>query len=180
MMDNRQELASLFANHGYTDFRWFDPHDIVVAHWVRMKCTYGCGSYGRVASCPPNVPSVSDCRAFFDEYSTAVLFHFEKAVNEPEDRRAWSKETNQTLLKLERAVFLSGHERTFLLFMDSCHLCAECTGTREACKQPRSSRPSPEGMAVDVFSTVRRCGYPIQVLTDYDQPMNRYAFLLIE
>jgi len=35
-------------------------------------------------------------------------------------------------------------------------------------------------MAVDVFSTARRCGYPIQVLTDYDQPMNRYALLLIE
>jgi hypothetical protein len=35
-------------------------------------------------------------------------------------------------------------------------------------------------MAVDVFSTVRQIGYPIQVLVDYSQTMNRYAFLLIE
>jgi hypothetical protein len=35
-------------------------------------------------------------------------------------------------------------------------------------------------MAVDVFATVRPLGYPIQVLTRYDQAMNRYAFLLIE
>jgi hypothetical protein len=35
-------------------------------------------------------------------------------------------------------------------------------------------------MAMDVFSTVRQCGYPIEVLSDYSQPMNRYAFLLIE
>jgi hypothetical protein len=35
-------------------------------------------------------------------------------------------------------------------------------------------------MAVDVFSTVRRIGYPIEVLADYRQAMNRYAFLLIE
>jgi hypothetical protein len=35
-------------------------------------------------------------------------------------------------------------------------------------------------MAVDVFTTVRKLGYPIQVLQDYDQAMNRYAFLLIE
>jgi hypothetical protein len=35
-------------------------------------------------------------------------------------------------------------------------------------------------MAMDVFATVRKLGYPIEVLTDYDQAMNRYAFLLIE
>jgi hypothetical protein len=35
-------------------------------------------------------------------------------------------------------------------------------------------------MAMDVFATVRKIGYPIQVLSDYSQEMNRYAFLLIE
>ena len=33
-------------------------------------------------------------------------------------------------------------------------------------------------MAVDVYSTVLRAGYPIEVLSDYNQAMNRYAFLL--
>lgn len=41
-------------------------------------------------------------------------------------------------------------------------------------------RPSPEGMAVDVYTTVRQFGFPIQVLADYAQAMNRYAFLLVE
>jgi hypothetical protein len=35
-------------------------------------------------------------------------------------------------------------------------------------------------MAMDVFSTVKKIGYPIEVLADYDRAMNRYAFLLIE
>jgi hypothetical protein len=35
-------------------------------------------------------------------------------------------------------------------------------------------------MAMDVYSTVRRAGYPIEVLPDYDRAMNRYSFLLIE
>jgi len=35
-------------------------------------------------------------------------------------------------------------------------------------------------MAVDVFETVRKIGYPIEVLYDYSQEMNRYAFLLIK
>ncbi len=179
-MNNHAELEALFAKHGYTDFKWIKPKDIVVSQWVRMKCTFGCANYGRNASCPPNVPPVSECRRFFDEYSTAVILHFEKKVDKPEDRHAWSIGVNQELLKLERAVFLSGHQRAFLLFMDSCSLCADCPGVREECKNPKSARPSPESMAVDVFSTVRQYDYPIEVLSDYSQAMNRYAFLLIE
>jgi predicted metal-binding protein len=53
-------------------------------------------------------------------------------------------------------------------------------GARSECKEPRSARPTPEAMAVDVFSTVRKIGYPIEVLSDYRQAMNRYAFLMIE
>jgi predicted metal-binding protein len=64
--------------------------------------------------------------------------------------------------------------------MDSCCICDDCPGVREECKNPRAARPSPESMAVDVFSTVRRYGYPIEVLSEYSQAMDRYAFLLIE
>ena len=59
-MDNRENLEALFAKHGVDDYRWIDPKDIVVAQWVRMKCMFGCGSYGRNASCPPNLPSWKD------------------------------------------------------------------------------------------------------------------------
>lgn len=38
----------------------------------------------------------------------------------------------------------------------------------------------PEGLAVDVFSTARKCGYDINVLTDYGQAMNRFGILLVE
>jgi predicted metal-binding protein len=87
---------------------------------------------------------------------------------------------NKRLLKLEREVFLANNPKTFLLFMDSCSLCKECAGTRDKCKNKRLARPSPESMAVDVYSTVKQIGYPIEVLKDYSKTMNRYAFLLIE
>jgi hypothetical protein len=35
-------------------------------------------------------------------------------------------------------------------------------------------------MAVDVYGTVLRAGYPIEVLSDYKKTMNRYAFLLVD
>ena len=35
-------------------------------------------------------------------------------------------------------------------------------------------------MGIDVYATARDIGYPIQVLRDYKETMNRYAFLMIE
>jgi len=36
-----------------------------------------------------------------------------------------------------------------------------------------------DAMAVDVYSTVRQFGFPISVKTDYQQAMDRYAFLMV-
>lgn len=179
-MVHQKELNKKILKHGFSDFKWIDPRKIVVAEWVRMKCLFGCQEFGKTASCPPHVPSVAACQKFFKEYSEGVVFHFEKKVAKPEDRFAWTKKINLKLLKLEREIFISGFEKAFLLFMDSCNICTECPGKRELCKSPRLSRPTPEAMAVDVFSTVRKIGYPIKVLSNYGQAMNRYAFLLIE
>jgi hypothetical protein len=41
-------------------------------------------------------------------------------------------------------------------------------------------RPEADALGVDVYTTVRKLGYPIEVLSDYKQAMNRYAFLLID
>jgi predicted metal-binding protein len=179
-MADRAQLEALFAEQGYQDYRWIDPQEIVVANWVRMKCMFGCGEYGNNASCPPNVPSVDACREFFREYRTAAVFHFAKRLVDPDSRHDWTREVNKELSKLERAVFVAGYPRAFLLFMDSCELCRDCTGDRDSCRQPRQSRPTPEAMAMDVFSTVRKIGYPIEVLPDTGQTMNRYAFLMVE
>jgi len=173
-------LEKLFAKHGFSDYRWLDPAEIVVAEWVRMKCLYGCREYGRNAACPPNAPPVAECARFFREYKRAAVFHFAKTVDRPEDRHAWGRKLNLDLLKLEQEVFKSGFVKAFLLFFDSCGVCLECVGSRTACKEPKLSRPTADAMAVDVFTTVRKLGYPIEVLSEYDQEMNRYAFLLIE
>jgi predicted metal-binding protein len=175
-----KKLEEMFKKYGYDDYQWINPKGIVVAQWARMKCMFGCKNFGKCGTCPPNTPSVEECEAFFRGYKTGVVFHFGKRVARPEDRFAWTRKVNLKLLNLEREVFLSGYYKAFLLFMDSCYLCASCPGVREKCKNPKMSRPTPESMAVDVFATVRKIGYPIKVLYDYSQEMNRYAFLLIE
>jgi predicted metal-binding protein len=178
-MSSLKNLETLFVEHGFNDYKWIDPKDVVVSQWVRMKCTYGCSSYGQCAACPPNTPSVSECRELFDEYSDIALFHLSIELDNPEDRHEVMKELSMKLLKLERAVFLSGNVKAFMLPADNCSICDECVSSREDCKQKKLSRPPPEAMAVDVFSTAKGVGYPIEVLADYDQTMNRYAILLV-
>jgi predicted metal-binding protein len=170
---DRRSLESAFEKHGCTDFKWIDPKEIVTAQWVRVKCMYGCEDYGRRACCPPNAPSVSECRQFFDEYRTGVIFHFAIARRNAGEQRSWARKVNR-LISLEKDVFLLGYERAFMLLMGTCSLCKECTGIRDECKHPV------DAFAVDVYSTVRKYGFPIQVLTDHSDTMNRYAFLLVE
>ena len=173
-------LGRLFEEQGFSDFKWIPAESIIVGQWVRIKCMFGCGDYGKNASCPPNVPSISECERFFYEYKDAVIFRFEKRFDDPNDRHVWSKQINTELMELERRVFLAGNHKAFLLLIDGCSLCVDCPGERQNCKQPKLARPTPEAMGIDVYATVRGAGYPIQVCADYSQVTNRYAFLLIE
>ena len=45
--EKRQALDAIFRKKGYTDYKWIDPRKIIVAQWVRLKCQFGCGEYGR-------------------------------------------------------------------------------------------------------------------------------------
>jgi len=178
-IEQRKQVEDIIKVHNYTDYKWIDPKKIVVSQWVRMKCMFGCGEYGRGGACPPQTPSVAECKEFFNEYEDAVIIHFEGLMDKPKDRHAWSAKINAKLVQLERAVFTEGFERAFQMFMDSCCFCKDCTGRRETCEQPRMARPAPEAMAVDVYSTVRQAGFTINVLSNYDQKMNRFAFLMV-
>jgi len=179
-MNTREKIEEIVEKHNVNDFKWMDPNKFVVGQWVRMKCMYGCGEYGKTATCPPNVPSIAECKEFFKEYTSALVIHFEKSVEKPEDRHDWSKNINSQLLELEREIFISGHRKAFLLFLDSCTFCDGCPAKLEKCKDPKKARPTPESLGIDVYATVRQIGYTIEVLYDFSQTMNRYAFLLIE
>ena len=179
-MGDRPSVESILARHPFPDYRWLDSGQIVVSQWVRMKCQFGCPHYGRAAACPPNTPSVDECRRFFTEYRHALLFHIEMTAPEACARRAWSARTNQALVDLERDVFLAGFPRAFALFTDACHLCEECVPKRADCRQPALARPSATGMSVDVFGTARNQGWEIEVLTEPSAPVNYFAFLLVE
>lgn len=178
-MVDRQAVEALVRKHGFADFRWISGNEVQVRRWVRFKCLFGCGSYGKNACCPPEVPSVAECRELFGEYGQVLILQIRGKLDDPKLREEWSREMNLELLSLERDVFLAGHHKVFLLFMDECRLCDACPGMRTECRKPLMARPCAEALAVDVFSTVRNAGFHLEVLTGHDQEMNRYAFLLV-
>jgi len=113
-------------------------------------------------------------------YDRVAVIHIPAEVG-GEELRAWKREINTKLLGLEREVFLAGFHKAIVLFAADCSLCPDdCVPDPRNCRHPRRSRPTPEALGVDVFGTVRKLGYPIEVLTDRSQLMNRYAFLLVE
>jgi predicted metal-binding protein len=126
------------------------------------------------------VPSFAECLKFFREYEHIAVFHFEKKLDKHDLRREWNKEVSDVLLAIERDVFLLGYYKALMLFMSSCVECPECVPKKEDCRHPERNRPTAEALCMDVYATVRKIGYPIEVVTDYKDMMNRYAFLLIE
>jgi len=174
-----KNVAQILARHELGDYRVIEATGIEIAEWVRMKCRYGCSYYGKSAASPPNNPSIAECRDLVASYEQAVVFRFSRVLADPEERHEWTRGINWSLHAAEREVFLAGYYKAFVLFVDPCNFCDECVSERRECQHPKRSRPSPEGLGIDVFETVRRAGYPIEVLPDYDAEMNRYGILLL-
>jgi predicted metal-binding protein len=84
------------------------------------------------------------------------------------------------LLETEKQIFLQGYQKAFLLNQTCCGICKDCSGSRIDCRDKRSSRPSPEAFAVDVYQTVRSVGMEINVVSKNPSEINRFAFILID
>jgi predicted metal-binding protein len=175
-----KQIEKLARAHSLGDFKWMDPRTIVPRHWVREKCIYGCPRYGQKACCPPEVPSVAECKAFFKEYRHGLLYHLTKKFGDPNERFRWARDVNKKAFALEREVFLSGFYKAFTFTAAPCNLCEECKNTRRECRNPLVSRPTLEAFGVDVYATARKLGYPLQVVKGYKEDTNRFGLLLVE
>ena len=176
---NKNHVAKIIESHGFTDYQWLIPQrDIIVAHWVRFHCLFGCSDYGQFGSCPPAVPSIDECRKMIHEYKNALILHFSIRLQPKEEKHQMMSD----LLALEREVFLAGYYKAFLMPHSSCVFCKNCVAedSRMKCVDKVRSRPSPDAMGIDVFQTARNAGYLVEVVTDHESMTNRFSFLLVD
>ena len=152
---------------GALEAKVIDPRTVVTAAWVRLKCQYGCGGYGKSWCCPPHSPAPAETQAAIDCYQYALLARFDEL-----------EYPTEAIVTLEREVFLAGHYKALGLGAGPCTLCKTCNG--EKCVEPRKARPSMEACGIDVYATARANGFPIHVLVDREAEENCYGLVLIE
>lgn len=139
---------------------------IVTAEWVRLKCQFGCDGYGRCLTCPPYSPSPEQTRRMLADYKYALLIHGDEHTD-----------IRRIVSVLEKNIFLDGYYKALAMAAGPCELCARCP---KFCRHADRARPSMEACGIDVYSTVRANGLPIQVLKTTSCKGNYYGVVLIE
>jgi predicted metal-binding protein len=189
-----KELREMALKSGASDFQFIMPSHIITAHWVRLKCQYGCKNYGTRYTCPPYSPTPEDTRKVLDEYSKAYLIKYEGFLGFdeyppkrlPEAMTDLSLHVCKAIYDMERHAFLSGYYKAFSYGAHRCRLCGVCEVVQggKGCRFPVNARPSLESAGMDVFKTAKNAGMFTDVVQDKEvmKPgqLPTFTLLLIE
>jgi len=145
-----------------------DPASIRSEAWVRAKCAYGCGQYGRRWSCPPHSMDQAGFEELLACYSRALL-----VAGQPPLRSF-----QEQLLELERQAFLGGFKKALVFSGGPCCWCESCPD--EECRYPEKRRPSLESCGCDVFALAEKCGIPVAPLKSSDDFVQYIGLLLVD
>ena len=165
----RALLETVRAKSQVIDVKMISPADVETAAWVRLKCRFGCDGYGQCLVCPPFTPTPEQMRGVLDCYRRAVLIHFGREAD-----------TKAIVAELERDFFLRGAYKAFGLGAGPCYFCKRCNLEHEQCRHAERARPAMEACGIDVYSTARKAGFPIEVVRTTGQCPNFYGLILVD
>lgn len=148
---NRDQWIHFAIEQGFYEAIPISPGEIITAPWVNAKCEYGCDMFGRNLQCPPNGMKYNETRKLLDSYSRAFLVR-----GAPPGRQF-----HERLLMLEKKAFLEGFHKAFVFGAGPCPVCPECPEDKN-CRHHDLARPSMEGSGIDVYSTVKNAGWPLE------------------
>jgi predicted metal-binding protein len=160
-------LLQKITGLGVREAKIIDPRTVETAPWVRWKCQFGCGGYNSSLMCPPHSPTPEQTRKVLDSYKRAILFE------------AGRLDAKELAVKIERETFLSGYYKAFGLGAGPCRLCNSCA-FEKGCRHPDEARPAMEACGINVFATVRKHGFTINVVKTYKAPQHYFGLVLIE
>lgn len=104
----------------------------------------------------------------FKKYTWGIIIH------SPEKRTS-----QEASFEVERQAFFKGYPFAFSL--SDCACCGQCSGFKKAdCAHPDKARPAFHSVGIDVFSTVRKFGLPIECLVEKGELQNWYSAMFIE
>jgi len=154
--------------------------DVIVDERVRLKCAVPkCHLYGESANCPPYTPPPDEMRKVLRKYKWAVLFKTEVSPKADfVDDEQWhvghmahQRKIHEIASTIEAMAFNDGYYLAAGFAAGGCKT-ALCAGQicqfldSGRCRFPLKSRPSMEGVGIDVYRLVTEAGwdvYPIAV-----------------
>jgi predicted metal-binding protein len=163
---SRRELSAAALALGALAAKVIAPSTIATAAWVRWKCQFGCGGYGSSRMCPPFTPTPAETATLLAGYSQAVIFEAPRG------------KAKSIALALERQLFLAGDHKALGLGAGPCLLCRHCA-LEEGCRHPEKARPALEACGIDVFATVRRHGFAIEVVRSREDTPHYFGLVLV-
>ena len=162
-----KQFVTKALNHGAVAAKVIPTRSVETGHWVRWKCRFGCGGYGRCLVCPPHTPTPAETRAMLDQFTRAILFEAGKG------------DPKKIALAVERELFLDGFYKAFGLGAGPCSLCDSCA-LDEGCRHPDKARPAMEAVGIDVYATARKHGFTINVVRSHEDPQHYFGLVLID
>jgi len=161
---------------GVLEAKIVPAENVVTAEWVRLKCQFGCGGFGKRLCCPPHTPTPEQMKRVLAAYRHALIYSYIRTPTNYD--RKWSR-MQRLVAELERTAFLDGHYKAFGLCAGPCRFCKACDVTSR-CKHPYQARPSMESCGIDVYATARNSGIMLEVATREDGPSKHINLILIE
>ena len=161
------EMVRMALELGALGAKVVSPANVATGQWVRWKCQFGCGGWGRSLVCPPHTPTPDQTRKMLDEFRRAVLFE------------SPGGQVKKIAAVLERKLFLSGFYEAFGLGSGPCFLCKTCA-FGEGCRHPRDARPCMEACGIDVYATARRHGFTIEVVRTHQEEQHHFGIVLVD
>jgi predicted metal-binding protein len=120
----------------------FDPRS-------HLKCRFGCGRWGKLWTCPPNLNvSLETFMQAFQRYKTAMIL-----------TTADPAEGQKVAVAIEKEAMLS-HGCTYAFAMALCVQCEKCAYP-EPCQFPHLARPAMDAYGVDVVKTLEPLGFKV-------------------
>lgn len=162
-----KRLTRMALDAGAIEAKVISPATVETGSWVRWKCRFGCGCWESSLMCPPHTPQPAETRAMLDEYERAVLFE------------APPGKTKEIAVAVERELFLAGCYKALGLGAGPCCLCDTCAFD-EGCRHPDEARPAMEACGIDVFATVRKHGFTVEVARTRRDPQHYFGLVLVE
>ena len=173
MMSNKADETK-FSNYvklalekGASEAKIILASSIKTASWTRLRCQYGCPNYGTNLCCPPYSPTAEETQKALNEYNYALLVKF-KTIGD----------VKKSIQEIEKALFLDGRYKAFSFKAGRCELCDKCN--LKTCVHAGQARPPMEAAGIDVYETVRRNGFNIEVLSNKETQGSYFGLVLIE